>query len=600
MSHRLTGLGYFQGLVYKYNLTEPFSPDTNVTGILLKDPQSKAPGGEGSNEPYYVDGGMLANDAQYFLYGGLVAKNSLAYQDPDADEVVGYQAYPSGSDKPDWKPTFEDATLPDGVTRYIAFGAAVNAPSENMAWYFSGMTSATRGPIYIVNTDTVLNNTSNTLISVKMGDELRESWTNTTLDSDTDAKPRANAEAVWVPVGEQGIIVVLGGVTYPHWVNAASGKSEDEEASVSLTTLADTGTTTKSTFQEKESPVFMRDIDVYDVANEKWYKQETEKGPGTRTRGCAVLAHAADNSSFNIYYYGGYDGLHPKDDFSDEVWVLSLPSFTWTLVNEGKTEHARAGHKCFSPYPDQMMVFGGYVPTAGATSDCLVDGPVLNFNLTNGEWLDSYDPAEYGNYGVPDKVQSAIGGDASGGATATEPSSGWDTQGLGEVFATAYDMDKITTYYPYARATETGRPDAPDEPDNDNGGGGGLPGWVAPVLGVVLGLMLVTGIVVLFCLWRRRKIFKNHPSEQGTEDARMRIRSWAVGLRNHPPEKPETVTSSEETPASPDMDESRVVMGSEPSVAGPFVYTHEMEDTARVELDGKFHWSVLVIEDPAD
>lgn len=332
----------------------------------------------------------------------------------------------------------------------------------------------------------------------------------------------------------------------------------------------------------------MRDIDIYDIANDKWYKQPTEDGPSTRARGCAVVATASDSSSFNIYYYGGFDGIHPTEPFYDNVWVLSLPSFTWTELNEGKALHARAGHKCFSPYPDQMLVFGGYTSQPGEVQSCLLDGPLLNFNTTSGEWMDSYDPQEHGEYGVPDKVQAAIGGDASGGATATTPvASGWATKALAEVFATPYDTDKITTYYPYAAAaTETSRPEVPDDGNGDKDKkGGGLPGWVAPVLGVVLGLILLTSIIVIFCLWRRRKILKNHPSEPGTEDAGMRILSWMRGQQ--PNEKAPTVTSSDETPGSPEMYQTRAIG----STTSGFVNTpsrFEMADTQLAELGGEF------------
>ena len=214
----------------------------------------------------------------------------------------------------------------------------------------------------------------------------------------------------------------------------------------------------------------MRTIDIYDVEGGKWYKQPTKDGPGTRSRGCAVVATAADRSSFNIYYYGGFDGIHPTADFYDDVWVLSLPSFTWTQINNGTTLHARAGHKCFQPYPDQMMVFGGYAPEAGTVPSCLDKGPVVIFNTTSGQWMDSYDPTKHSAYGIPEKVRAAIGGNAAGGATVTEPvPSGWATSALGDVFAQKYNTSKITTYWPYGAAPATGRPDLPKDSNSGSG-----------------------------------------------------------------------------------------------------------------------------------
>lgn len=333
----------------------------------------------------------------------------------------------------------------------------------------------------------------------------------------------------------------------------------------------------------------MRTIDIYDIANDEWYKQETEDGPGARTRGCAVVAAASDYSSFNIYYYGGFDGLNIIDPFYDDVWVLSLPSFTWTRLNNGTDSHARAGHKCFMPYPDQMMVFGGDTAHPGRGKGCLENGPIVLFNLSSGEWLDSYHPEEYGDYSVPDKVVQAIGGDGAGGATLTTPvPSGWATDALEDLFSSSYDTDKITTWGPYpAVETDEGRPEVPSDNDEDGGGGGGgggLPKWVAPVLGVVLGLMAVTASIVIFCLWRRRKILSSGSTDYGTEDPGRRILSW---IKGQPTEKAATVTTSEDAPMSPDMAEAKAV-AQVSSPASPRHDHHEMAGTPIAELDGTF------------
>lgn len=322
-------------------------------------------------------------------------------------------------------------------------------------------------------------------------------------------------------------------------------------------------------------------IDIYDVAGDKWYKQPTKGAPGTRTRGCAVVAPASDYSSFNIYYYGGYNGLDIRESFSDEVWVLSLPSFTWTQISKGKSTHGRAGHKCFMPYPDQMMVVGGSRAKAGSSITCLDGGPVVMYNLTTGEWMDSYDPTKYGPYGVPKKVQSVIGGDGSGSATVTKPiPSGWATSALGEVFAVPYDTKKITKFWPYQPAAKGSQP--PGSPqDRASGKKSGMPSWVAPVLGVVLGLVFITGCILLFFLWRRHRLLRKGSSQSGTEDAGLRILSW---MRGHPDKAP-TVATSDDTPTSPDMREVSA-FGFSPTTPMSDA-PHEMADTQLAELDGK-------------
>ncbi|KAF4970783.1 hypothetical protein FSARC_2253 [Fusarium sarcochroum] len=570
--------GNNEGIILNFNLSTPFNSSTNFTKMLLDDPAlSKARGGSGNSNgaaPNFLDGALLGNDDEFFLYGGDLLENNDLYDPPEADELLGYQAYQYGPDKPSWKAGFIDKKLDKDVTRYVAYGGAANAPSENLAWYFSGLRAPDHGAFFTNNLSAKATNVSDTLITLDLEEQLYETWTNTTLPS--SVKGRANPEVVWVPVGKRGILVVLGGVVYPQWTGR-SRKSDNEKES------------------EKQSPEFMQTIDIYDIDKKKWYKQETKDGPGARTRGCAVVATASDRSSFNIFYYGGFDGVHATEDFSDDVWALSLPSFTWTKINEGKSIHARAGHKCFMPYPDQMLVFGGYTSQAGNSITCLEKGPIVNFNVTSGEWIEGYDPDEYSDYGVHEKIQSEIGGDAAGSATVTEPADGWATSALKDIFDSEYDTKKITEYWPYGKATSTGRPDIDNGSDNndddeDGGGGSGLPKWVAPVLGVVLGLMFVTGILVVFCLWRRRKIFKNRSSDYGTEDPGSRIRSWIRGQNN---EKAPTVTT-DETPTSPGTEivSTARAMGGTPSQADTPGYAvspaevadtqiHEMPDTSR-------------------
>ncbi len=105
----------------------------------------------------------------------------------------------------------------------------------------------------------------------------------------------------------------------------------------------------------------MSTVSVYDSANKLWYEQPTSGSPSPPqlAQGCAVVASAQDGSSHNIYWYGGFDGLHLTEPFSDDVWILSIPSFMWMKVYSGNSTHARAGHRCFKPYPDQMLVVGG-------------------------------------------------------------------------------------------------------------------------------------------------------------------------------------------------------------------------------------------------
>lgn len=563
-----------------------------MTGILLDGSMSKARGGQGNSNgaaPNYNDGAMLANDAEFFLYGGAVFQNNDLYDPPPAYETLEYQAYQYGPDKPLWKPGFNDRRLPDGMTRYIAYGGSASAPSENKAWYFSGLTAPGRDAMYS-NTgskpDMTASVPSDTLITLDMASQVTEKWTNATLPA--TVKGRANPEVVWVPVGSQGILVVLGGVVYPEWTSPGH-VSQNETASVSRTSPHyKRSKYANRVLQEEESPEFMSTIDVYDVANNTWYKQPAMGSPGTRTRGCAVVAPAADRSSFNIYYYGGFDGIHPADDFYDDVWVLSLPSFTWTQISNGTASHARAGHKCFLPYPDQMMVVGGYTAMTGNGLACLVDGPIVLFNITSGQWMDGYSPERYGLYGVHEKVQAVIGGTATGKATVTAPvPSGWATPALGDVFATPYDFGKMKAYWPYNSSVPTNTTDTPAASSKPRG----VPRWVAPVLGVVMGLVLMTGSILLMCIWRRRLAARASSDASSSTDVMSERLYYFV--KGHPQHKPSigVVSSCEDSDIDRTISRNTVSPLAETSSSTP-VTIHEMDDNQITELPGRSHIEV--------
>ncbi|UZP41016.1 hypothetical protein NXS19_008832 [Fusarium pseudograminearum] len=140
------------GIILNFNMSTPFNATTNVTAILLHDPaMSKARGGSGNSNsaaPNFIDGALLGNDDEFFLYGGDLLQTSEKDDSPAKDEILGYEAYQYGPDKPTWNPGFVDPKLDENVTRYVAYGGAVNVPSEDLAFYFSGLRSPTKGEFF--------------------------------------------------------------------------------------------------------------------------------------------------------------------------------------------------------------------------------------------------------------------------------------------------------------------------------------------------------------------------------------------------------------------------------------------------------------------
>jgi hypothetical protein len=139
------------------------------------------------------------------------------------------------------------------------------------------------------------------------------------------------------------------------------------------------------------------------------YMQNTSGDiPPQLTLFCSIVAAAMDSTSFNIYIYGGYNGIDAEATPSDDVYILSIPSFTWVKAYSGTYSHGRSGHRCVKVYPDQMFVLGGIFK--GDPTVCLEGGIIQVFNLNTLEFQDSYDPGIWGEYQVPPVVSAQIGG----------------------------------------------------------------------------------------------------------------------------------------------------------------------------------------------
>jgi len=302
----------------------------------------------------------------------------------------------------------------------------------------------------------------------------------------------------------------------------------------------------------------MNNIDVYDIATSKWYKQATSGPmPKIRVNPCAVTAAAPDGSSYNIYMFGGQNLIPAGEQTQyDDMWILSVPSFTWIQVDmDGQSvPYGRSGHTC-DIWNGQLVMVGGYV---GDELSCESPG-IYVFDLSNLEWVqqytalsagsasdtdnnsDSNDPTDdnfnstgannpfnqqtaqikksadfgglQGSYGyqVPDAVIKVVGGDGNGGATVTAP------------VVTATDgplaTGKPVTYTVTsngATATETsgstgGTNGNGSGSDSDSSSSG--PNIAAIVAGVIAGVLFLLVCYLLFCTYVYRKqlgLYKRH------------------------------------------------------------------------------------------
>jgi hypothetical protein len=142
---------------------------------------------------------------------------------PAANWTLGYERDQNGS-----KSSVIQDSLPDGLTRYLTDGGAVSAPSENLGFYFSGLHGQNWGVITADNA----NVTANTLITVNMTTLSNQTWSNNTLPDNIPG--RINAELVWIPVSQLGVLIAIGGVLYSDALTSEGLTDPQAAASVSL------------------------------------------------------------------------------------------------------------------------------------------------------------------------------------------------------------------------------------------------------------------------------------------------------------------------------------------------------------------------------
>ncbi|KAF1963235.1 hypothetical protein CC80DRAFT_530146 [Byssothecium circinans] len=281
----------------------------------------------------------------------------------------------------------------------------------------------------------------------------------------------------------------------------------------------------------------MNVVDVFDIAKSTWYKQSTSGTmPKYRVNPCAVVAGAADGSSYNIYMFGGQNLQPAKEQTQyDDMWILSVPSFNWIQVDQSKqgVPYPRAGHSCHV-WDSQMIVVGGFI---GNEIGCESPG-IYSFNMSSLQWSDQFTAltgnralqawdgkddgvgnplgqqknqrgfdskagleGSYG-YAVPAAVQSVIGGKETGGATLTAPvqtpTEGPFKTGTAQTYTVTGPNGAIIT----ERVNGVG-----------NSGGSGGTNIGAIVAGTIAGVLALVAGYFAFCAWvyrRQLALWKQH------------------------------------------------------------------------------------------
>lgn len=136
--------------------------------------------------------------------------------------------------------------------------------------------------------------------------------------------------------------------------------------------------------------------------------------PSPRAHYCSVVSSTADDSSFQMIIYGGY--LLGQRSYSD-VFVLSMPSFTWVRINDngnpdrnlGEKRAGRRFHTCELYGDRQMLVLGGDITLTNDISANNVScnssyAAIAALDTTTFTWQKQFNPKPAA-YGVSDQLQ---------------------------------------------------------------------------------------------------------------------------------------------------------------------------------------------------
>uniref|UniRef100_L2G7B2 Cell wall anchored protein n=1 Tax=Colletotrichum fructicola (strain Nara gc5) TaxID=1213859 RepID=L2G7B2_COLFN len=315
-----------------------------------------------------VSGGILWEDSvnkRLFLYGGEY------FEDPPAAFVL----YSYDILYNNW------ASLgsPTGAGNANAgsYGAGVSISSRGEAYSYGGWQSNASVPGWTGPPKAL-----SRLIKYDMD---TNSWNSI---AGPDNVGRAEGVMVFIPIGDAGMLVYFGG-------------SQDLDGNGTLT------------------PQPMDEIFLYDVANTKWYTQKTSgRTPEIRRRFCGGATWAQDQSSYNIYIFGGA-GFPPDTTGYDDIYILTIPSFQWIRgpypANSNVTgESPKSMMSCNVVDNSQMIVIGGSYSN-DTTDKCDADNVWGTHNMNLGQdndenaiWL-RYLP-RLTTYAVPTDIVTAVGG----------------------------------------------------------------------------------------------------------------------------------------------------------------------------------------------
>jgi hypothetical protein len=327
-------------------------------------------------EPRKISRLMLIFDTgkTFYVYGG---GNSVLVARPDPDnDIWAFKADGQGGGA--WSSA---GTVPSSLIRTSA--ALVSKIGNGIGYSIGG-----NGPSGAVQGMVEYNMKS-------------QSWTNSSTTALSTNGTAVDGQLIYSSVfGEEGILIALDG---------ADGTTGE------ISTLSDFST-----------------IKIYDVKSGNWYDQATSGiPPDARVTFCAVASHS--DSSMEIFIHGGFSGFTTLA--YDDVWVLSLPSFSWYKADY-TPGIGRTLHTC-DVANGNMIVIGGtsnddsWITGNDVTGTQSYKDPwpwgIGVFDMSRMEWASEFNP-NLGPYTTPVMVAAGIA------ANGSEPAS-WGSDDLKKVFS---------------------------------------------------------------------------------------------------------------------------------------------------------------------
>lgn len=377
-----TTLGYNYFLI-QIDLTQPFNwTEMKVPTYVL----NKTEDPDSANRPPQVSDGVLfsgaSDETTIWLYGGTTVWWNTSFPDfqPPTTQIYSLWSYDTAIHR------WDQYDVSSGAPSRPSNGLTAEAPELELGFYFNGEIdsgSSMETTLYhdahkqFLEGMIVINTTSQTA-------------TNISTEGATGDTPRTRGGAAYIPgVGGNGLLALFGGTYKPANVPDASEMTESASfASMDNITIFDVG-------------AYLRND-----SEQLWYSQNaTGDIPGPRAQFCTVLVSAEDGSSHNIYVHAGHG---PNQTLYDDVYVLSIPSFTWT--NVFTANNYRYGHTCHR-VGDQMITVGGqrYTDLEEQLPCDWESAGIGIFNMSNAQWGSVFKPAgQTGSYVVTPSVRQRI------------------------------------------------------------------------------------------------------------------------------------------------------------------------------------------------